>query len=215
MTPTPHGVHSPPPAAAGRRGGRAAHGWASRARGCPASPSTAHGRLAPCRLTALLRAGREGSGGQRGPGLAQEKSQRWPTLKGASSGSRGGVPAPHHGWGGQICPMEQRWHLPSGASPPSWPHHGQAGPLNFSICGVRHPSVQTPLPPPLLSLPVPKYPGRMRGEPASAGSAPSQAGGGNPAFSQTPAGPEIISELASASLAPLSCCSGNITRRCT
>lgn len=78
-----------------------------------------------------------------------------------------------------------------------------------------HPSVQTPLPSLLVSLPVPKYPGRMRREPASAGKVPNQAGGGNLAFSRTPAGPEIGSELAPAYLAPLSGCSGNITCRCT
>jgi len=78
-----------------------------------------------------------------------------------------------------------------------------------------HPSVQTPLSPPLVSLPVLKYPERMRREPASAGSVTRQAGGGNPTFCRMPAGPEISSELASAHLAPLSGCSGSTTCRCT
>ena len=91
-------------------------------------------------------------------------------------------------------------------------------PLPFAERGSSqaHSSVQSSPPHPLLvSLLVPRYPGRMRREPASAGKAPSQAGAGNSVFSRMPAGPEIGSELALAYLAPLSDCSGNITRRCT
>lgn len=86
------------------------------------------------------------------------------------------------------------------------PGHTMASPVPspsflFAICrhlrgtSQAHSPVQTSLPPLLVSLLVPKYPGWIRRKPASTGRAPSQAGGGNPAFSRMTAGPEIVSEL--------------------